>query len=89
METCPAADHVHHEGANYYVSVIRPGRSADDARLLAGPYKTHGEALDAVPSVRRWADSVDPRAPWYAYGTTAMAADYTEPGIANRHGWTP
>lgn len=50
----------------YYVSVIDGARRA----ILRGPWvDNHRGALDAVDSVRREADRVDPRAVWYAFGT--------------------
>lgn len=57
----------------YYVSAHYNGRSV----LLAGPYLTHFEALDALPAVEARAHKVDPRACWYAYGT-ARAVDGLE-----------
>lgn len=69
--TCePSCEHP--DGAVYYVSVIDGKRSV----LLSGPYKAHGEALAMVPEVRTWADTVDPRAPFYAFGTVAVRGDY-------------
>jgi hypothetical protein len=76
----------HPEGANFYVTVMR-----DDGKAVAlsGPYKTHEEALAMVDTARRWAWDVDPRGPWYSYGTAALDADYTAPGIYERHTSAP
>lgn len=49
----------------YYVSVVDGERYA----LLAGPFRTHEEALAHLGCAREHAYSVDPRAWWYAYGT--------------------
>lgn len=52
----------------YYVSVRDPD---DPARfgLLAGPYPTHRQALDLVPTVRSLAEDVNWRSAFYAFGT--------------------
>lgn len=55
-------------GTTYYTSARRDN---GDAVALTGPYLTHVEALAAVPADRARAYDVDPRAPWYAYGTFA------------------
>jgi hypothetical protein len=54
----------------YYVSARR-----DDGRyvLLSGPYvDDHQAALEAVPVARGIAYDLDPRAPWYSYGTCRL-----------------
>lgn len=56
---CPAV------GGGFYVSVLNNGRSG----LLLGPFETHEEALGKVDLARTLADRVDPKAPFYAYGT--------------------
>ena len=80
-ETCQATDHQHHDGANYYVTVIQDG--GGDWRCIVGPFATHGEALAMVDKARTVACDYDPKAHWYSFGTTAMAADYTKPAILN------
>ena len=50
---------------HYYVTAIDGPRRY----FLAGPWPTHGEALAQVEAVRRYADAMDPRATWMAYGT--------------------
>lgn len=77
-ETCTCGQ-THHEGENYYVSVVDGPRQS----LLAGPYKTHAEALSAVEPVRNIAYDVDPKSWFYAFGTIAMKEGYTKPGILN------
>lgn len=66
-------------GTNYYVSVIDGPRFG----LLAGPFRTHVEALELVERARKEAERVDPRAVFYAFGTTAMHPDYRTPGKLN------
>ena len=63
----------------FYVSCIDGPRTA----ILAGPYQTHPEALEAVPQVRRVAEKVDPRACWYAFGTCKAPNGWRE-GTLNR-----
>ena len=66
-------------GTNYYVSTIDGSRYA----LLAGPFETHVEACGWVDRARDEACRVDPRAWFYAFGTTAMKPEYRRPGILN------
>lgn len=49
----------------YYVSVVDGARRA----FVKGPYPDHAAALAAVDSVRIEAESRDPRAAFYAFGT--------------------
>ena len=72
----------HPEGAVFYVTAI------DDKRRftrLSGPYATHQEALDAQPAVTKWAWEVDYRAPWYGYGTMAIATETPPLGAYERY----
>jgi hypothetical protein len=64
-ERCPA-------DGWYYVTVRR-----DDGATVAicGPYRTHEAALAMVRPGREAAERYDPRAVWYAYGTSRMASD--------------
>lgn len=80
METCTCGQ-THHDGANYYVSCVDGPRQA----LLAGPYKTHAEALSAIEPVRNVAYEFDPKSWFYGFGTMAMKTEYTKPGILNAH----
>lgn len=66
-------------GTNYYVSTIDGSRFA----LLAGPFDNHPEACGWVDRARDEACRVDPRAWFYAFGTTAMKPEYRKPGILN------
>ncbi len=51
----------------YYVTARRDN---GDAVFLAGPFlNDHQGALDAVAGAKAKAMDVDPRAPWYSYGT--------------------
>lgn len=66
-ETCSCDTHP--EGAHFYVT------ARDDRgryTRLSGPYDTHGDALERVRDITNWAMKVDPRAPWYSYGTAAI-----------------
>lgn len=55
----------------YYVTAIDNNRSA----RIAGPYRTHEAALDAVDRVKNLAYDVDPRAHWWAWGTMRSETD--------------
>lgn len=54
-------------GTAYYTSARDHGRYV----ALSGPFATHVAALEALPAARAQAYELDPRAPWYAYGTFA------------------
>lgn len=57
----------------FYVSVMNDdtGRRA----LAEGPFETHMEALVAVDGVKDAWFRVDPRAPWYFWGTARVCGD--------------
>lgn len=76
METNCKCGQQHHEGANYYVSVV----DGPQFNVLAGPYKTHAEALAMVEPVRTLAVELVPQSWFYGFGTVAMAANFTKPG---------
>ena len=78
VETCNCGKH-HTPGANYYVSMVDGARTA----LLAGPFKSHPQALALVAAVRELAYQIDPKSHWYAFGTLAMSRDYNKPGLLN------
>ena len=87
MSACGCGEK-HHEGANYYVSVVRDTAKGphSDYRLLAGPFPPHEEALAWVDRAKALAlarYNPEGRADWYAYGTVAMTADYRKPGMLN------
>ena len=68
---------------NYYVSARRDD---GDFRCLVGPFRDdHGAALALVDKARTIALDLDPRAPWYSYGTLRMGYDYDKPGVLNDH----
>lgn len=73
-ETCP-------QSGNYYVTAI-DGR---EWWAMAGPYKTHAEALALVDRALTIADKHDGRAWFMAWGTARLPEDYTTPGILNKH----
>lgn len=43
--------------------------------VVSGPYDSHDKAEEAKPAAVRWANKIDPKAPWYAYGITRTAVD--------------
>ena len=66
---------------NYYVTARR-----DDGKhvFLAGPFRDdHRAAIQMVPQATRIANDVDPRAPWYSYGTCRTPYNYATPGVFN------
>jgi hypothetical protein len=65
----------HSQGVGYYVSV-RNDRG--EARLLAGPYAEHHQALAALPRAKDLACEYDARGHWYSYGTCAVHAPRAE-----------
>ena len=66
-------------GECFYVSVVDAGRY----QLLAGPFKTHQDALDMVDAARDAALNYgDPKAWFYAYGTVKMVNGHRS-GILN------
>ena len=66
---------------NYYVSALYYGKHV----LLLGPFlNNHGQALALVDRARELAHELDPRAPWYAYGTCRVdLSEEARPGILN------
>jgi hypothetical protein len=63
----------------YYVSAIDGARKV----FARGPFPTHREALDRVDATRTAVEKVDPRAPWYAWGTARSEVDQG-PGVLDR-----
>jgi hypothetical protein len=66
---------------NYYVSAVDAGRTW----LMAGPYKSHVEALATVDKALKIADEKDGRAWFMAWGTVRVASNKL--GVLNRHGF--
>ena len=58
------------DGIAFYVTAIDGPRVA----YVAGPYRDHAEAMEALPVARAEAERLDPRAVWYAFGTARGAA---------------
>lgn len=88
LEACRLTHHcteTHHPNGHYYASVFDRRSNAGDGRiaLLAGPFPTHGQALDILPAAKAEAERIDPRATWYAFGTLCMKDGYKKPGILN------
>lgn len=55
----------------FFITCARPGAVS----FVAGPYRTHREALDAFRSVQEYAERVDARAVWYSFGTARARKD--------------
>ena len=69
---------------NYYVTAIRDN---GDVAFLAGPFTNdHQAALDALPATKSKAMDLDPRAPWYSYGTSRVPLDVNPPTGKISHG---
>ena len=64
---------------SYYVTVQDNGRSG----FLAGPFRTHGDALRMVEPTRKAAREVDDRAHWYAFGTARIKTGHERAGRLN------
>jgi hypothetical protein len=66
---------------DYFVTVRRDD---GESRFLLGPFDEHVKALKRVEEVRRYACTIDPRAPFYAFGTCRMGRrESTREGIFN------
>jgi hypothetical protein len=66
--------------SNYFVTCIDAGK----VWYMAGPYKTHQEALEAVDTARTIGVKNNPWAWFYSWGT--VSSDRTEPGSITRAG---
>lgn len=67
---------------HHYVTVMDNGRHG----YLAGPFRTHREALEWVEPTKKIACEVNSRGIWYAYGTSRVTTKSTPPvGILNAH----
>jgi hypothetical protein len=65
----------------YYVTVI----DGSKYRPLAGPYDAHSDALEALPVAKGIAQAIDPKARFYAFGTSKIE-NYSEKGILQKLG---
>ncbi len=74
QETCP-------DGGKYFVSAV----DADRVFFMAGPYRTHQEALDKVQTALMIADKHDGRAWFMSWGTCRLEDDSTRIGTLNKH----
>lgn len=79
QETCKCGQR-HPYGANFYVSVQDAGKTG----LLRGPFRTHAQAISAVPATKKDAEARDSFASFYAFGTVAMPRSYKKPGLLDR-----
>jgi hypothetical protein len=70
---------------DYFVSAM----DGDQFWLMAGPYKTHDEALGAVCAVREIACDHDPRGCFYAWGTCRLDENCGRIGALNRNNLLP
>ena len=64
----------------YYVSVIDGPQYA----LLAGPFKTHKEALNMVDTAKKKRQELDRKSVFYAFGTCKVENGHRE-GILNEY----
>jgi hypothetical protein len=64
-------DKPHKSGASFFVSCIEDSGQRRNA-LLLGPYNTHEEALANVDRGRKLAETNDPKAHWYSFGTCSI-----------------
>ncbi len=69
----------------YYYASVRDPEDTKKFGLLAGPFKTHQEALDIVSRAKDQAHKVNAWAAFYAFGTCRLPEDYPDPpkGILN------
>lgn len=69
---------------NYYAS-IRDGDNPARFGFLAGPFKTHQEALDVLPRAKEKAIEVNVWAVFHGFGTCRLPEDFPNPpkGILN------
>jgi len=58
----------------YYVSII----DGDKHNLVAGPFKTHKQALDMVRPARIQGNKLDPKSVFYGWGTAKRENGYWE-----------
>ena len=65
---------------DYFVSAM----DGDQFWLMAGPYKTHQEAADAVDTVREITCDHDGRGCFYAWGTCRLEVNSGKVGSLNR-----
>ena len=63
---------------HYYVSCVDGPRFS----LLYGPFDRHADALAMVKTVRAKAETVDPFACFYGFGT-CRTENYAKPGVLN------
>ena len=64
----------------YYVSII----DGKQFNTVAGPFKTHQEALDMVEPAREIGNELDRKSHFYGWGTVKMENGYKE-GSLNIH----
>lgn len=67
---------------DYFVSAMDGG----SYWLIAGPYDTHAEALDAVEPVKAKANELDPRAWFMGWGTCRLDKGSGRVGSMTREG---
>lgn len=67
----------------YFVSTIPDNQKG--FHLVAGPYATHQEALDAKRKAQQISESHDQRSFWWSWGVVHMPDNCTDVGILNKH----
>jgi len=63
----------------YYYASIRDSEKPERFGLLAGPFKTHQEALDIVPKAKEISFEVSAWSVFYAFGTCRLPEDILNP----------
>jgi len=67
-------------GPCFYISVI----DGPQANVVAGPYRTHGQALKMVEPARRVGRDKDPKCHFYGWGTVKRENGHKE-GMLNKY----
>ena len=68
------------DGECFYVTAID---NLDRVAQVAGPFRTHQEALDMEPRANSLGCELDPKAIWYRWGTSKWPNGHTD-GVLNK-----
>ena len=85
VETCApilpcGCDKPHHILDVFFVSCVEDSGQRRNA-LLLGPYDTHEEAIANVDRGRNLAETSDPKAYWYSFGTCSIRGPTEQKGV--------
>lgn len=64
----------------YYVSIV----DGQKFNVVAGPFRTHQQAIDTVEPAKEVGRKVDPKSHFYAWGTVKLKTGHKE-GCLNAH----